>query len=506
MTNISYAREILRKLYEAGVNEIVLCPGARNAPFVELLANWTQGKGRLYTFFEERSASYFALGRIAQSGKPKAVITTSGTAVANLLPAVVEAFYTGAPLVMVTADRPRGYRGTGSPQTIVQPGIFSHYAESFDLETGGSPEFHLNFHGPTHVNVAFDEPLVDEPLTEWSAPLHAAVMDSSLKLETAKLSSFAARVTKPLILVGGLSLRARPMVLEWLRRQEVPILAEAPSGLRGHPAIAPLELRASEKTLKTPIFDSVIRIGHMPTARVWRDLEKSRTPVVSISELPFRGLSRSDADIFALCEESFGETVFRHPELKSILARDAMEWERLQSLLEAYPRSELSLIRRMSEEIREGDSVYLGNSLPIREWDMVARRNLCVERCFANRGVNGIDGQLSTFFGWADPERRNWALLGDLTALYDLTGPWALRDRPLRDFRLAIINNGGGQIFQPMFHQALFENRHAISFGPWAKMWNLEYSSWNGSAAWPAASIVEIIPDQEQTEMVKRKW
>ena len=110
--------------------------------------------------------------------------------------------------------------------------------------------------------------------------------------------------------------------------------------------------------------------------------------------------------------------------------------------------------------------------------------------------MNGIDGQLSTFFGWADMEARNWALVGDLTALYDLSAPWALRGRQTAQVCIGIINNGGGRIFQPMFHQPLFENSHDISFAQWAAMWKLEYAKWDGSLPLPLASVIEIRPDQ----------
>src|SRR6185312_16012112 len=116
MTNIVLARDILRELWSVGVREIVLCAGARNAPFVASLSGETSFC--VHPFFEERSGAFFALGTILSTGRPVAVITTSGTAAAELLPAAIEADYQGLPLVLVTADRPRRYRGSGAPQTI----------------------------------------------------------------------------------------------------------------------------------------------------------------------------------------------------------------------------------------------------------------------------------------------------------------------------------------------------------------------------------------------------
>lgn len=149
MTNIARAREVVSRVQATGVREFVVCGGSRNAPLIAAVS-----QGKTYTFVDERSAAFFALGRIKRDGVPVAVITTSGTAVAELLPATVEAYYSGLPLVLITADRPERFRGTGAPQTIDQIGIFGGYAAT-DLGR-------WNREMPLHINVEFDEPLIDE--------------------------------------------------------------------------------------------------------------------------------------------------------------------------------------------------------------------------------------------------------------------------------------------------------------------------------------------------------
>lgn len=164
MKNLELAQSVLDRLRTYGVREIVLCAGARNAPFVALLSAGSNSNSefKVYSFFEERSASFFALGRMQSEGSPVAVITTSGTAAAELLPAAVEADYQRLPLVMITADRPSRYRGSGAPQTIVQTGIYSHYVEqTFDLEKEPATEITASGTRPIHLNVCFDEPLLD---------------------------------------------------------------------------------------------------------------------------------------------------------------------------------------------------------------------------------------------------------------------------------------------------------------------------------------------------------
>ena len=161
MTNTDLSRMVYSVLKQAGTEHLVVCAGARNAPLVLNLENLPGFK--IFQFFEERSAAFFALGLMRASGKPVAVLTTSGTAAAELLPAVIEAHYQGLPLILVTADRPKAYRGTGSPQTIQQPGLYSTYVENvYDLDVhSGNCTFKWSLKKPLHLNVAFDEPLID---------------------------------------------------------------------------------------------------------------------------------------------------------------------------------------------------------------------------------------------------------------------------------------------------------------------------------------------------------
>jgi 2-succinyl-5-enolpyruvyl-6-hydroxy-3-cyclohexene-1-carboxylate synthase len=149
MSNIASARELIARVRALGVEEFVVCGGSRNAPLIVALAD-----SRTFSFVDERSAAFFALGRSSRDDRPVAVVTTSGTAVAELLPATVEAYYSGTPLVLITADRPARFRGTGAPQTIEQIGIFGSYAATVIEKWSGRQ--------PLHLNVEFDEPLIDE--------------------------------------------------------------------------------------------------------------------------------------------------------------------------------------------------------------------------------------------------------------------------------------------------------------------------------------------------------
>jgi 2-succinyl-5-enolpyruvyl-6-hydroxy-3-cyclohexene-1-carboxylate synthase len=151
MSNLEIARGILQLARELGVRDCCICAGSRNSP---LIVTFASSELHVYSFFDERSAAFFAVGRAKLTDRPVAVLTTSGTAVAETLPAAIEAYYSSLPLILMTADRPPRYRGTGAPQSIEQEGLFGPYASRDPAAWDRSM--------PLHINVPFDEPLLDE--------------------------------------------------------------------------------------------------------------------------------------------------------------------------------------------------------------------------------------------------------------------------------------------------------------------------------------------------------
>jgi 2-succinyl-5-enolpyruvyl-6-hydroxy-3-cyclohexene-1-carboxylate synthase len=520
--NEALAIEVVTRLWAAGARTFCVCPGGRNAPIVEVLERLPAGGADVLSFFEERSASFFALGRARRDLAPVAVITTSGTAAAELLPAMIEAHYSAVPLVAVTADRPALYRGTGAPQSIEQVNLFGAYAHaSIDLERPGAPWDAPAAQGPWHLNVCFDEPLLADvrggvlPLSVEEAPPPSPVgpWHSAGNRAPAgdEVHAFLQRARSPVVIVGALQSKAdRDAVVAFCRTLGAPVLAEA-SSLVG-PALGPLLLRsggaAARRGFSQHLFDSAIRLGDIPSFRLWRDLEVSlRVPVLSVSRKPWRGLTHGTHVTVPPGGPLPLPAVQRPPAGGDVAAAidELFAWDRrlarsTEGLLARFPASEPALVRRLSETIPGGSFVYLGNSLPIREWN---RFSTPEDRAFSlgeNRGANGIDGQVSTFLGWAQPGRENWAVLGDLTALYDLPSLWALRHLESLCLRVVVINNGGGRIFQRMFRNARFQNRHETSFAAWAALWGVAYHAGLPAAIDAPAAVVEVVPDDGETD------
>ena len=460
MTNIAEARRAIEQACALGATDFCVCAGSRNAPLLAVLG---ASDLRVYSFVDERSAAFFALGRAKLTGRPAAVVTTSGTAVAELLPAAIEAHYSATPLIFITADRPARYRGTGAPQAIEQEGIFGVYGRG----------------AVRHINIEFDEPLIDEEVTGIRG-LALSEVETSRPRERAAARTI--EFARPLVLIGGLHQRDRDRVRNFAVKLNAPVYAEPLSGLREDPALAHQLIISGERMIGRGDFDGVIRIGNVPAARFWRDLDESRRdlPLVSFSALPFTGCSRGDVHPM----EALPADVMPRERDERFFSNDRARAFAIARILDDEPQSELAMVRELSRTIPANARVYLGNSLPIREWDLVAAREPRGVVIEANRGANGIDGQLSTFFGQCDPLRPNVCVVGDLTAIYDSNAPWIVPQMDAEiDWWIVIINNGGGRIFgrvpslmkldEPT-RQRMIENSHKLRFDHWTAMWGID--------------------------------
>jgi 2-succinyl-5-enolpyruvyl-6-hydroxy-3-cyclohexene-1-carboxylate synthase len=527
MSNRAFAFKIIQALVDAGVQEFCICPGARNSPLAALLLELESV--RVFHHFEERSAAFFVLGCIKRNRRPMAIITTSGTAAGELLPATMEAHYTSLPMVLLTADRPRSFRGSGAPQTAEQPGIYGVYAEK-SLDITADEEFAFtdwSAKRPLHINACFVEPLIDPATHELTldraspdarlSQTNQTQMNASSERDddvAQRLADFLIKTQHPLAIVSALSKEDQPQVREFLLKTGIPVYFEAQSGLREEASLAAQRVHVSDSLFERASaqgydVDGVIRIGSVPTLRAWRDLEIKKIPVFLISREPFSGLSGlvTEAESIGPALDAFLKRAPLTPKSQAsrFLQRDGEAMGEMEVLLEKYPRSEPALFRQLSERIPPSAQLFVGNSLPIREWDLAASFNRGVDTVGAARGLNGIDGQVSTFLGFCDPGQENWAILGDLTTLYDLSAPWILEQlSPEMRATLVIINNQGGKIFSRMFKQREFQNQHTIEFSSWAKMWSLPYEKWEtvlDTVSHAPLRIVELKPEQTQTDL-----
>lgn len=478
---------LLATLHSIGVKDIVLCPGGRNAPFIQALKIESK-KFNVLSFFDERAAAFFALGRARRDHTPVAISVTSGTAVAEMLPALIEAHATNVPLIAITADRPRSHRGVGSPQSMEQVNLFGMYAPTLmDWQDGEAlPVWLKNWtaRAPVHLNLCHQEPL-------WSKETSKSInlKKSKLNKEWGVIKCAIPKFKKPLLVVGSLESDEVKVVKDFIQWLKADTLCEASSQLA--------HLSLSDKQIKLSDYDGVIRLGGVPSFRLWRDLEFLKLPVQSFGRSQWSGIPQGK--LFS------GELKpFIEKWIKSATPINAKNKKlSFDKLIKKYPLSEPALIHEISKEMDKKSMVYLGNSRPIRDWNSFAQHRSDLH-ITDSRGLNGIDGQLSTFYGLARAG-MNYALIGDLTTLYDMQGPWALKFLSKKTkTRLIVINNSGGQIFKTMFPSSLFRNEHKIQFKKLAQFWGLDYSTTLDTKSDHA--LIEITPDPKQTDLFRRDW
>ena len=466
MTSISLARAVVAALVEAGVREIVVAPGSRNAPLTFAAYDVAAaGLVRLHTRIDERSAGFLALG-LTKVGSPAAVICTSGTAVANLHPAMLEAAHAGVRLVAVTADRPARLRGTGANQTTDQVGIFGPLVPYVDLgpDDAAIARTALGLGGgPLHLNVQLDDPLV--PTEAWDVSSAGFVTGASAPSSTSGslVEEVAlATVTKPgevaanviplgprTVVVAGDD--AGPPARVLAEQARWPLLAEPTSGSRtGEAAI-----RTYRLLLGGALADEVQRVvvfGHPTLSRpVMRLMQRDDVEVLSV---PTPG---------AWSERPF--PVDRHlDERPTAEAADESDWverwraedRRVGAALDALLRDEGELTPyevagAVARALPPGGLLVVGASNPVRDLDlMVPRYEVGGRRkTIANRGLSGIDGTVSTAVGAAlgRDSTRSFALMGDVTFLHDANGLVHDVHDPEPDLTIVVVNDDGGSIF-----------------------------------------------------------
>jgi 2-succinyl-5-enolpyruvyl-6-hydroxy-3-cyclohexene-1-carboxylate synthase len=453
---------VVAALIESGVRHVVLSPGSRSAPLARALAQAERdGLVALHVRVDERSAGFVALGIAKASGTPTAVACTSGTAVANLLPAVVEARYGGVPVVVLTADRPPELRGRGASQTIDQVDIFGTFPlASRDLPVPQDSDWPVRMvtdlvntaaraRGPVHLNLPFRPPLVGQlpPAPAASAPAAVAAPVPATVSDVPPRPNLGQVPARGAILVGDLDVwddATRDQVGALAAHLGWPIVAEASSGLLG--LVGPDVIPGATALLGDPSVrerltaDMVISVGPFGLDRGVMAWLRGAGRHVAVRLRPRTdppdplGTAEVVLDAVPVAQVGSVEPEWREawrplpvPQVDSwgIDAVAATVWAQLSPY----------------------DLLLVASSTSIRSLAAVARGP--GPQVMANRGANGIDGLVSTAWGAAVAWQggRTVALLGDLAFLHDTNGLLVPQVEPRPDLTFVIADNNGGGIF-----------------------------------------------------------
>lgn len=452
------ARTVIEELVSRGVREMVVAPGSRSAPLAyEIFEADRIDLLRLHIRTDERSAGFTALGLAKASREPVAVITTSGTAVANLHPAVLEASHSHVPLIMITADRPAYLINTGANQATDQGRMFvDHVRASAQLDDHRGDVRYWQYHtarlvtaatgersadpGPVQLNIAFSEPLTPTPVEINTRP--PAILEPLHR--TAEPIGVPAG-PQTVILVGDIDPDRGAAVATLAERSGYPLLAEPSSNARRGPnAIALYRLLLGTELAEE--IERVIVFGHPTLSRpVSRLLTRDDVEIIVVT--PYARWDETGVGA-ALVAPS----VEPEPGDPHWLERWRDHDRRLRELVDRRLADDQDftgpgLAATVWSGLGGQDTLFAGSSNPIRDLDL-AVITADPPATFANRGLAGIDGSTSTAVGIAlVTDRPTHALLGDLTFLHDLGGLLIGPDEPRPDLRVIVANDNGGSIF-----------------------------------------------------------
>jgi 2-succinyl-5-enolpyruvyl-6-hydroxy-3-cyclohexene-1-carboxylate synthase len=439
------ARVIVRQIIEAGVTDVVISPGSRNAPLsLAFYQASTKGLIKLHVRIDERTAAFFALGIAKASARPVPIVCTSGTAVANYHPAVLEASHTNIPLLVLTADRPAALRKTGANQTTEQARIFGKAVRYFADVSGSVYPMELPFNslqsGPVHLNIQFEEPLVGDKSDNW---LNDLTITTPKVFDRKTPGTFYTKSTRGVLVIGhdrgGLSADS---VKDFADKLGWPVIAEDPLTFKN--AISHASVFLTSKTIADDLApDTVVVVGRTTLSRSINAFIKTARKEIVIDPR----MATVDSDRMA--DQKF--TQLPVVEVQPADAEYAEKWNkyslRAQKMVSDISTwSEQLIAREIAAGIPTGTSLFISSSRPIRDLEGFAVARDGVET-FANRGLAGIDGNISTALGIASQRKETIAVLGDLGFLHDLTG---LIHKETINLKIFVINNDGGGIFSTL--------------------------------------------------------
>ncbi|WP_309811804.1 2-succinyl-5-enolpyruvyl-6-hydroxy-3-cyclohexene-1-carboxylic-acid synthase [Pseudarthrobacter sulfonivorans] len=476
MTSLEAARIAVDALIDGGVQYVVVSPGSRSAPMAYALAEASAaGRMELLVRIDERSAGFTALGLALSTGSPAAVLTTSGTAVGNLLPAVMEANHAAVPLVILSADRPEELLGTGANQTTVQLDLFGeHVRFATDVPAGSSPlravetalaaatgAFSDLAPGPVQLNLAFRDPLVPAPgdtlLTAAGHPRFRIGTDPLTMNLPPAASSLEERRT--VVLAGH---DAGPVAEAFARAHGLPLLAEPSSNARFGPnAVGPYRLLLTHfgPSSAQPI-ERVVLFGRPTLSRpVASLLARADVPSALYQPVPvawYEPGRRTELPLESLAD--LAEFAGRGPSdwLDTWLLAGSAAQHALDAVLAAEPAATGPSVGALVWGSARGQ-LMLGSSNGIRDVDLAGLPTAePAATVYANRGLSGIDGTISTATGIALGGRQETTLLlGDVTFLHDAGSLLLGAGEALPDLRIVVLNDAGGAIFDLLEHGAV---------------------------------------------------
>ena len=521
----AFITSFVDELTRADVTDVVISPGSRSTPLAYCMAEHPDMN--IHINIDERSAAFFALGMAKEKRKPVALLCTSGTAAANYFPAIVEAFYSRVPLVVLTADRPHELRDVGAPQSIDQLNLYGKHVKWFvEMALPDSGEMMLQYArtvasraisnsilepaGPVHVNFPLREPLIPllSEMEKWirQADQSKACIDIThgrLSLTEAQLSTYIELIQNSrngIIICGPIDQPDfREEVLKFASATGYPILADPLSQLRSggnRYVIESYDTFLKIEEIHEEISpDLIIRFGAMPVSKpLLQFLKKYKQPnhIVVDGGSGWREPAAISTHMVYCNESLFCHSINEYLDVRedSVRSRWLSLWQNINemtkrgllSIQDETGLQEGKLFSVLERLLPHRANLVVGNSMPIRNVDSFFFQTSKEIRILSNRGANGIDGLISTAAGVsAASETPTILALGDLSFFHDMNGFLAAKMYQL-NLLVLVVNNDGGGIFSYLPQSAeekhfeeLFGTPHGLSFDHTAALYGATY-------------------------------
>lgn len=558
--NLLWGALILEELARLGVKHVCMAPGSRSTPLT--LAAAAQDKLERHLHFDERGLGFMALGLAKASNSPVAIVTTSGTAVANLYPAIVEAWLTQVPLIVLSGDRPPELIGCGANQAIVQPAIFADYAKQVNLPTPDlaiAPNTLLttidevvsNQTQPVHFNCMYREPLYPSeletlsqlvktslsgyvtPISDWlnhAFPYtdYGQASSSNLPTEDTMMRFVHG---KGVIVVGTLSPKDNPQqIIELGQKLGWPIVVDAQSQLRQHPSVIghidqlmlnPKAAKFVEQADRVLVFGGrfiskrlISFIAEQQWHSYWQVL-----PIQQRLDPNHQSKRIWLASVSAMCGAQWPRSSSANWALSLVEMNQNIE-ALLTQHIDQSSFGEPQVVRQIAKVQTSKHQWFIGNSLPVRLYDMYSPITCETPAIYTNRGASGIDGLIATASGMALASKQpSTLLIGDISSLHDLNS-LAITKQINSPFVIVILNNDGGNIFNllPVPNEAVrdeyYRLSHGLEFGYAAAMFGLPYNqvdcltsfdeAYVDAMAFAGTSVIEVnVSPNQASDQIK---
>tara|TARA_B100000902_G_scaffold371570_1_gene397753 strand:- start:125 stop:1750 length:1626 start_codon:yes stop_codon:yes gene_type:complete len=502
--NIQISNLIVNLLEQLNVSNVCVSPGARNAPMIEALS---KSSLKMHSILDERAAGFYALGMAKKTDRPVALSCTSGTALANFFPAIIEAYMSETPLIIISADRPVQSIDTGSNQTIYQDNIYGKYSLHFekinslldDLDSICN-KINVAFHasmgiienkkisskGPVHINIHFDDPLINSQEIYKKTTIQLKKIEplenhpSPIKNKTV--------VKNPVIICGQSDLKKNSdTILGIAQKIGSPILSDISSNIKSENQIISFYDHFTEDI--NP--DLILRFGRKPLSKKLLSLLEKNNEITHLIRL--RDAFNDDVNPIEISIDSFAENIDDYLDyekdsrwLDSFINQDALAKQKIESLSKDVKINEYSFANELINILPDNSNLFIGNSLMIRAFNSFSNRaydkNIHI---LSNRGASGIDGNIATALGIAQSfNKNNYLVIGDQSFMHDI-GSLQILSEIEADLTVFIINNGGGAIFSQLplsnkmdlstFNQFV-RRSHNQNFEAITKSYNIDYT------------------------------